>query len=883
MSAGLLWCADEERRAILSNPAHPLNGIDFVEYVRAPLAPPGQRHRLDVRFLKAPPAGLAADPAAFRVEGGIRVTGVRVLAVAAAGATGISVFLDREGDFSRYLLVVAHPALDPERSEEGFSFKVGCPTELDCKAADPCEPLAPLEPALDYLAKDYQSFRRLMLDLAREIDPGFTETNAADLTITIIELFASVGDFLSYHQDAAATEAFFDTCRSRISAARHARLIDQVLHEGRNAHGFVAFDAAPGGDGVVLAGVKLGTRIGAPLAGAAGPPGLIIPETADFDADPALLGATVFETSAPTRVIAARNRLRVHDFGDMACCLGAGATEAFLYATAAAGADLVASRPDLLPGEFLLLEEVLGTITGLAADADPRQRHAVRIEAVEAAEDPLFRDRLVGGTLTPRSAAAQASLLLLKVRWQAADALPMPLCLSVRLGGAEVRGVTIARGNVAPADHGRTVIRRFPPAVPGGPGLPTFEPGSGRWPIDIQRLEGGPQPPGMQTAGQVSRGPMPEAVVLAPDGRLAVGRHALAGPPEMARAQIILSLTGADGAVHRYLPVPSLLDSGPDDRHMVVERDEASGVQLRFGDGVHGRRPGRPVAAEARLRLGNGRAGNIGHGALVHVVMPTAAERVDPANPAGPPLPFPQLVALHQPLAMKDGVEPQPIAELKALAPAAMRAENFRAVTLADWREKAEALAGVEAAQARFVWTGSWLTVMVAVHPEDPAMLLRLPGGGAMLAPAFAATIAARLSRFRVVGHDLVVRAARYVPVALHARLCVAAGHFRGDVLKAAGDALSNRRLAGGGTGLFHSSRQRFGGPVYLSHVHAALLAVPGVESAEVLVFRRYWDVANGELERGVIAMGPDEIARLDASPSAPEFGELRLSAVGGL
>ncbi len=40
-----LWCDDERRNALLAAPAHPLNGVDFVEFRRDLLAPPAQRNR----------------------------------------------------------------------------------------------------------------------------------------------------------------------------------------------------------------------------------------------------------------------------------------------------------------------------------------------------------------------------------------------------------------------------------------------------------------------------------------------------------------------------------------------------------------------------------------------------------------------------------------------------------------------------------------------------------------------------------------------------------------------------------------------------------------------------------------------------------------------
>jgi len=57
---------------------------------------------------------------------------------------------------------------------------------------------------------------------------------------------------------------------------------------------------------------------------------------------------------------------------------------------------------------------------------------------------------------------------------------------------------------------------------------------------------------------------------------------------------------------------------------------------------------------------------------------------------------------------------------------------------------------------------------------------------------------------------------------------------------------------------------------------------VDGVESAEVLVFKRYWELPGEALDRGRIELGDVEIARLDNDPNFPEFGVLRLSAVGG-
>jgi hypothetical protein len=871
-----LWCDDERRNAVIAAPTHPLNGVDYVEYRRDPAALPTRRHRVEIQFLKPPPAALVGTPEAFQVEGGIRIVGIIPLAVEAmADPSRLVLFVDREGDLSTYWLHVADLGIDPERSEAAFGFKAGCASDFDCRPRTDCEPRAFTEPALDYLAKDYQSFRRLMMDLAPQLNPDFTERNAADLAVTMIETFAYVGDHLSYFQDAAATEAFFDTCRDRVSASRHARLIDYAMHNGRNAHCFVQFDGADGVSGTVLAGTKLLTRVLEPLRGQAAPPALVIPVgTANFDDDPVLEKTVIFETAAPVRVIAARNSLRIHDWGDAACCLAKGAREAWLFATRPQGADMLALQPDFQPGDYLLIEEVVGPRTGLAADADPRNRQVVRIEAAEPATDTAFRDLLVGGQLTP-AAAVDTKLPLLHVRWREADATNMTFCLSAEhpQSGQLIPLVTIARGNVIPADHGRTIVRTWPNPLAPTQELPPLEPGGGRWPIDKQPL----------VDRQLTFQAMPADPQYAPDGRLATGRHDLERPAAQAMPAITVEYGWPGLESELFRPVPTLIGSDVYDAHFVAELGNDGQARLRFGDDQYGRRVGAADQARARYRIGNGRDGNLGAGSLAHIVVPDAADLVDPSNPGGPPLPFPNIIGLRQPLAARGGVDPQSIEEVRQLAPEAFRAETFRAVTEEDYEEAAMRLAHVAAAKASFLWTGSWHTMFVAIHPDDPGLLRRLPGGGALLEPGFAAAIAASLARYRLAGYDLVVRAAVYVPVELEIRLCIARGHFRGDVLQAVTEALSNRRLAGGRLGFFHPLNFRFGEAVYSSRIYALLQAIDGVESATIMVMKRYWDLANGELGRGLIPLGPSEIARLDNDRNQPEFGVLRLTAVGGL
>src|SRR5205823_1136824 len=51
-------------------------------------------------------------------------------------------------------------------------------------------------------------------------------------------------DYLSYYQDAVATEAYLNTARQRISVRRHATLVDYQLNEGCNARAWVCINTS---------------------------------------------------------------------------------------------------------------------------------------------------------------------------------------------------------------------------------------------------------------------------------------------------------------------------------------------------------------------------------------------------------------------------------------------------------------------------------------------------------------------------------------------------------------------------------------------------------------------------------------------------------------
>lgn len=867
-------CRDATRRARLLAQAA-FNGIDFIEFETV-----AGVHRLLVHFLLDLPAGaygLVADPSPMLVLGGTRIIGVGVLGAAISGtdARVLVVRVDAQGDYSPYLLAIgwardgnglwrhAFGPIDRQFSVAPINFRPGCPVDFDCAPVHDCPPELLPEPMLDYLARDYASFRQLLIDLVAQRNPSWVERSPADLGITLLELFAHEGDHLAYFQDAVANEAYLDTARQRVSAKRHARLIDYAMHDGRNAWTWVHLAAASAGR--IGPGRQLITRINqtmrfdrqpgvVPVPQPVAPPGTRLNEVTDADhrTDPALAQVRVFETAASARIDPLNNELRVHAWGNEQCCLARGTTTAHLYAVNAAGTTAV--RPPLVPGDLLLLEELRSPVTGALADADPTHRQVVQIEQVGTTlVDGLFLAALDPITHEPQPVTVPVlpplMLPLLEVSWRAVDALDFALCLTARLAdGTVVPRVSVARGNIVLADHGRSLIEAidFKPPLEGDPG---FRLRLAQAPLTLQS-EPADQPAAFP--------PVRERSDLAADVR-------------QARPALALQAWRQGVPTGDWWPVPDLLSSSEFDRHFVADVDNEGRAVLRFGDGEYGRRLIDVDRVEAWYRVGNGRAGNIGADALAHIV-----------EPFPPPLLWPTITAVRNPLPAQAGVDPELIEQVRQYAPVAFRAQQYRAVTEADYQQAALTIAGVAGAVASFRWTGSWITVFIGIDPVHEDDVLTDARGVTRLAPAFRQHVEDELTRYRLAGYDLEIRSARYVPLDLSIQLCAKPGYFAADVARAVALALSAGTGPGGVPGLFNAANFSFGQPVYLSRIYAAVEAVDGVDSASVTVFQRHGRAPAGELQNGVLPIGAWEIVQLDNDPSNMEHGTLTLTAGGG-
>jgi hypothetical protein len=871
-----------------------LNGIDYVEVGDDGVS-------LCVHLFGEIPQGLGV--ANVRISGGDRITGLRVLSVNPElepdmhDDACLRMVLDREGDHTAYCLCLvdaasgndpaswqAYPGFDPRYACVPLHFRLDCAKTLDCADETPCVSPPSPAPEINYLAKDYASFRQLFLDRLALDMPAWQERHVPDLGIALVETLAYTADYLSYYQDAVATEAYLGTARKRISVRRHARLVDYRMHEGCNARALVTLACSndlslelanllllvpPPGQGHLQPGV-----IDAAQLDVARAQGALIYEPMPLD------GMTTFD------VVAAHSAIRLHRWGDELCCLPRGSTRATLVdtlpsappaATDAAAATAPQRALKLVAGDLLIFEEVLGPQTGNPADADPAHRHAVRLTDVRTSVDPL------DGTL------------LLEVAWDACDALPFDLCLSVRTPAphcAWLHDVSLARGNVLLVDHGEHVRGQCTSTaicMPDGsdgdyPGLtaalaamPDACARCGTLVEDCWLVPGGTHYGCCRCDGAVQdvrRPPVDTGHVL-PDTPLTWAEplppHApvcrlLARDPRQALPQLAVHggeladvlVAGVPDPRWRWLPQYDLLASGPDDRHFVVEIDDDGAAHLRFGDGMLGAQPQAGDFFRAASRIGNGPAGNVGRDSIVWLALKSGVLSADlqPRNP----------------LPASGGTAPESLAEVKLYAPGAFRAKPLRAIVADDYARFAAQAPELQGAVAALEWSGSWYAADVMV---DPLGRENLPAG-------LARRIRAQLERYRRIGHDIEVHAACYVPLRIVLFVCVLPDFLVAHVEAELRDRFSSGLRRDGTPGFFHPDRLKLGAPVFASALLAEAQSITGVAHVEVSCLARADDPTDGVPDDGVLHLAAREIAQLDNDPDHPDHGSISFNMGGG-
>ncbi|MEX8521108.1 MAG: putative baseplate assembly protein [Leptothrix sp. (in: b-proteobacteria)] len=859
----------------------------------------------------------------LRVDGGVRVRAIRVVELRQEVGTDeqptvLIAKLDRLGDFSTYTACLVADARDPASapmagfdtllSQANFRFREASP-DADCDVATQPGTSVLAAPEISYLARDYASFRQLLMDRLSLLVPQWSEPHVPDLGVALVEVLAYTGDRLSYYQDAVATEAYLSTARQRISVRRHARLVDYHMHEGCNARTWVQVQTdtdlvVPHGHAMQFLTDWTGSFDGSNSR---------VDERDLVDVPPSGYQTFVPVSNAPVRLWSALGSISLHAWGNPSFTLPLGATHATLV-DGPKGQVGSRSLQHLTVGDFLLFKAVRSLATGQVADADAGRRHVVRLTRVEADIDPLY------------------NLLIVHVHWEATDALPFPLPVS-GIGAApaceawgpatgEGRDLAMACGNILLVDEGRYTARenlgepvplaytgqscsaagiasdamvcpaRFRPALRQSPlvwraavnrraaavtclhqdpraavpqlhvqAIPGLDDGSG----PLFRVEDLDDPGSLarrlsaHLLGHDRATPAEAAELEALIARLRPGtlyqlRHLTPGNPAAAVHGLGAHLTEL---LQTWQVRPDLLESRSDDFHCTVEVDNDGVAQVRFGDGDCGRLPDAGARFLVRYRTGSGPAGNVGADTINRLISPAGVATA---------------MVVGNPLAAKGGQAAESLADVKQFAPSAFRQRMERAITAEDYSHFATEHPGVQRAAATLRWNGSRTIVHVALDPL----------GGGQPAPALLGDVGRVLERYRRIGHDVEVVGATYVPLDIAMTVTVQP-HYHAKAVKQAllavfGDAV----LPDGTLGVFHPDNLSFGQSIELSRLVARAQAVTGVECVDITRLQRLRLGPNNEIERGFLSIGPLEIGQLDNDPNFPESGRLRIRTEGG-
>jgi len=374
-----------------------LNGIDYVEVREA------EPTRLYVHFFNAVPIdqpGLRAT-----ITGGDRTPEVVVEPIQAAdlltdseGRLVLRLRVPGRGDFSMYRLALEGGRnLDPYFRSIAFSFYAFCPSKVDCRKPEDFCAVEGTLPPIDYLAKDFDSFRQALSDFSAQRFPEWRERAEADLGMVMMEALSAIGDDLSYLQDSVHRQAALETATERRAIVRLARLVD---YEPRPLTSATA---------LLQCGVTASQLPAGVLVYGQAPDGSTVP----FETGAGLSDTTMYRVSPQWN-----DAIHPYWFDDRDRCLQPGATSMY-----------VAEHGFGFPAGIQLLIDTKG-----ATNADPRIRQVVTLSSAGVEEtDPVFAKNVT------------------RIEWRAEDAL---------VHHHDLR-VTEVLGNLVPATQGQRHVEHF--------------------------------------------------------------------------------------------------------------------------------------------------------------------------------------------------------------------------------------------------------------------------------------------------------------------------------------------------------------------------------------------------------------------------------------
>ncbi len=808
-----------------------VTGIDFV------FVHPDQV-TLDVHFLRSPTT--LTTPLDAPLPNGLALEDIHILdtsdsnaaaEIPITGMTWIGEVLQLQaaypGGFSLYKIRMDDARIDRYYNNVQFSFKANCPSDLDCEPPPhECPPEDVVDFPINYLARDFWSFRRALLDFASLKYPDWKDRLEADAGIMMAELMSALGDEMAYYQDRIGREAHFETATQRRSLRRHARLIDYHIHDGLGATTWLDVTVRAGDSGIIPAGMDVWASND-------------LGERVNFE-----VGQDLEEILAnkPYAVDAVRNTFEPHCWDEDDTCLPVGSTEIFIKGHHAADLPFDDLPNDKDPGKWVLLK----------TNPDPslpERAHMVRLIAITDTNDPVFGEDLT------------------HLVWEEAQATPFEI---------DMRWLEV-RGNLVPVSAGQTHSAQF--VVGADPTTLTLPVNDSRLPLQAVEREGPDGSliylftlPNSDELSLVRLGETPDTAEpqvhlteMASDGTCWIPEPSSSWQYRRTLIQSFSNddhYTLDDGSWRRVVGYQRI---GGEIVHQGYATNE--GVTIRFGDNQFGITPSENTVFKVTYRLGGSRRSNVSQGSLTNL-----ADDRDPF-PCDPPLTNLGFVeSVNNPLPAKDGLDAETPTAVRQLAPEAYRAITYRAVRPEDYAEAVERLPEVQRAGASFRWTGSWLS---AFATPDPL-------GTAVLSDDLRQTATQQLNRFRQAGREAHILNPIYADLDLEITVCVAPHAYQGEVKERVLEALTGKKGVRPVPGYFSADHFTFGTPLERSTLEDAIQSVEGVRAVEDIYIRRRgwfpWKLFSDLFYQP----GMNAIIRVENDPLHPERGTIKLKMEGG-
>lgn len=877
-----------------------LNGMKMVLVTLKPSANPIEAE-LEVYFFNdkeltnivavaaTPPTTPAKD--IFSITGGHRVLGgaatgqVQVTQIAPTSPTNpehkLMLTVQPIGDYSTYTLSLNFANIDPLFDRIPFKFRPGC-FSTECVPKQTFKP-APPELAIDYLAKDYDSFVHTIIAAMIQRVPGWQPTSEADLDRVLLEIISVGADELSDYQDRVMNEAYLTSARKRLSLARHGRLMDYHIHQGNQASTWVAMRLK-----AAISGMPLGflawtgeEEVNASTAQVFMTQGstLLLFEidttfATELDASNVSirlrdrflrnkieLSATLTVTVKTTNqkwlltdiekheiffIKRGKEKLNVYDvyapdfdplLNEMELYTWNGAIPSL--AAGSVTADLKLEDPSQERAEYiqnllrrrrvnyLLIQEWLNPGTGLTAGRDPTKRQLLKLRPGDAAATAK-QDPFTGAWFV-------------RVAWAEQDKLQRNYCFTIDCATSQPTKVSLFHGNLVEVHHGRPrkIVFRAPGTIL-GTNQYYYQP-TKRW----------------GTLCSLPPEPLAYQATL-PGGEI---------PP-----QSTLEVTIGSDRWDEAIDLIHSDDTAEAGDRFIVETDELSQSVIRFGNGKNGSKLPSSATVNCEYQVGFGLDGNIGADTLLHgglfVSLDTEnritvnADLLKPTEPGKP--------SIWNPFDVTNGRAPEPVTEIIRRVPEAYRFRQLRAVTIQDYVRRAEELPEVSKAAARYAWTGSWRTVQIAIDPF----------GTTSLDDPLREKLARHLNAVRLIGEDLEIRPPRFVPLDIQVKLCIDRAYWPQDVRFWLEQEFSDGFTADGRMGFFYPDRWTFGQELHASQILGRIQSIEGVEHVISITLKRWNETTPGTDK--IANVRPNEIIQVRNDPDHMETGFIKFDLQGG-